>query len=432
MRVSVIGLGFVGSSIASVWLRAGATVFGYDTSQARLKAIGEGKVSEEAGVAEAFKVGLASGKLKIALEEQELKESEIKIVCVPVYLNHGKADLSFLESACSTVARTLKKGDAVIIQPSVPPGTTRKIARPILESKSGLEAGRDFALIYSPERILVGRAIEDIETRYPAVISGISDSSLEKAAEIFGKISKKGVVKMPSIETAEMEKLAEGVYRDVNIAVANELAIVCDELGIDFFAVREAANSQPFCHIHSPGFGVGGACIPVYPVFVSSVVSETATKIIDDARGLNDSMAKLLTSALKTKFGATKDTKVGILGLAFRGDIADARLSVTYRLVDELKSIGVENILVHDPMVQSDPTLGNMLIRDLNKVLEWSDIVLLATDHSAYKEIAWDSLKRTLPLTVIDGKGILRGISSPKIKLYGLGYGERSPGIREK
>jgi len=431
MRVGVIGLGFVGSSVASVWLRAGASVTGFDISEPRLNSIKQGNASEEAAVVEAFRSGLASGKLKLTSSEADLKDSEVKIICVPVYLRKGRADLSYLQEASGSVARSLKRGDAVIIHPSVPPGTTRKIVRPILES-SGLEVGKDFALIYSPERIFVGHAVDDIENRYPTVVSGIDQRSLERGAEIFGKISKKGVVKMPSVEAAEMEKLVEGVYRDTNIALANELAMVCDELGVDFYAVREAANSQPYCHVHLPGFGVGGACIPVYPVFVSSSVSESATKLINLSRELNDSMAKYLASALKRKFGVDSGTKVGILGLAFRGDIADPRLSVTYKLVQELKGIGVESIIVHDPMIKSDPALGSMLTQNLEHVLERSDVCLLATDHTAYRKINWDAINRSTPLILIDGKGMLRGLSSPKVRLYGLGYGERSPGMREK
>lgn len=430
MRVGIIGLGHVGSSIASVWLRAGSSVVGYDVSETRLASIRAGRFSEEAGVGEAFKKGLASGSLKVTSIDSDLKETEVKIICVPVYLQKGKADLAYLEGASQSAAESLKKGDAVIIQPSVPPGTTRKFVKPILES-SGLEAGKDFDLIYSPERILIGRAIEDIENRYPAVVSGINETSLQRAVEIFSQIAKKGIWKMPSIEAAEMEKLAEGVYRDVNIAVANELALVCDELGVDYYAVREAANSQPFCHLHMPGFGVGGACIPVYPVFVSSAVKETATKLIDDSRFLNDSMARYLVSALITKFGATEKTKVGILGLAFRGGIADSRLSVTYKIVEELKDSGIQDFLVHDPLIKSDSVIGAKLTQDLDKVLEWADICILATDHSLYKEIKWDKLDRSTPLIVIDGKGILRGASSPKLRLYGVGYGERSPGMRE-
>ena len=352
---------------------------------------------------------------------------------MPVYLGKDKrADLSSLKSATATVGSTLKRGDAVIICPSVPPGTTRKVVVPILEKQSGLAAGKDFDLIYSPERILVGRAVEDIEKHYPAVISGIDEKSLNRAESIFRIVAQKGVLKMPNIESAEFEKLAEGVYRDVNISLANELAMVCDELGVDFWAVREAANSQPFSQIHVPGLGVGGACIPVYPWFVVQSVENTDTRLIEDGREINDSMVDYLVESLKKNFHLNAKSKIAILGLAFRGGVADSRLSVTYRLVESLRKSGFDQLKIHDPLISKDSKVGDILTSNLDEALSLADVAVIATDHKMYKDYDWKSYKRESKLKIIDAKGILRDKPlSSSVEVYGLGYGLNNPKMVE-
>jgi len=433
--ISVFGLGFVGSSIAAAWLRAGAIVEGFDVSVERIQDLKNPRtLGFEEAVEEAFDKGLRTGKLRLYSTDFASKtRSNVKFVCVPVYLGKDKrADLSFLKSAAAIVGSTLKEGDAVVICPSVPPGTTRKVVVPILDKQSGLIAGKDFDVIYSPERILVGRAVEDIERRYPTVISGIDERSLNRAESIFRLVAQKGVLKMPNIETAEFEKLAEGVYRDVNIALANELAMVCDELGVDFWAVREAANSQPFSQIHVPGLGVGGACIPVYPWFVIESVESTTTRIIEDGRAINDSMVDYLVESLRKNFHLNTKSKVTILGLAFRGGVADSRLSVTYRLVDRLRKSGFDQLRIHDPLISNDAKVGDILTSDFHEALSFADLVVIATDHKMYKDYDWESLKRDSKLKIIDTKGILRDKSvSPSIEVYGLGYGSNNPKLIE-
>jgi len=431
LRIAVFGLGFVGTSIVAAWLRAGATVEGYDISAERVSALKNARSIEfEQAVEQAFERGLNSGRLSLFTVDEARSNADVKFVCVPVYLSSKEktADLSALKSAAVAVGSSVKKRDAVVICPSVPPGTTRKIVGPLLEKHSGLKAGSDFDLIYSPERILVGRAVEDIERRYPAIIAGINEKSLGRAESLFLSVAQKGVIKMPNLETAEFEKLAEGVYRDVNIALANELAMACDELGVNFWSVREAANSQPFCHIHVPGLGVGGACIPVYPWFVAKSVNKSATRIIEDSREINDSMAEYLVKSLEDNFKASHDAKIAILGLSFRSGIADARMSISYRLVDELRKAGFKMITVHDPLIRKDAKVGDLLTDDLKKVLSDSDYAIIATDHKIYADYPWNSINRSVPskLKLIDTKGQLVGRNFTDVYVYGLGYGDDS------
>src|SRR5215207_8554189 len=294
-RVAVYGLGHVGSPLASSWLRAGAHVIGVDNSPEVLENARKGRTHiYEPGVNEAFSKGLKEERFLIYGDPLKAsQDSHIKLICVPVLLiDSFSAGLSAVKQVATAIGQGLKKGDVVSLNPSVPPGTSEDIVIPLLAKESGLKVEQDFYMVYNPERIYEGRAIEDIEVRYPAIVAGAGAQSLEIGAKLYSLVAKKGVIKMGNIRTAETEKLLEGVYRDVNIALANEMAKFCEKAGVDFWEAREAANSQPFCHIHKPGVGVGGACIPVYPQFILHAASASGVecKIISLGRNVNDSM----------------------------------------------------------------------------------------------------------------------------------------------
>jgi len=437
LMLAIYGLGYVGTSIAAAWLRAGAVVEGFDLSAERIANLNNPKsIDFEQAVEEAFDSGLMSGRLRLhSLGEGVIPQANVKFVCVSVYLSkeEKRADLTSLKGAADSVGATLKEGDAVVICPSVPPGTTRNVVIPLLEKSSGLSSEKDFDVIYSPERILVGRAVEDIEKRYPTIISGVNEKSLNRAESLFLRVAQKGVVRMPNLETAEFEKLAEGVFRDINIALANELAMACDELGVNYWAVREAANSQPYCNLHVPGLGVGGACIPVYPWFATQSLKKSGSKIIEVSREINESMVQYLVSSLETNFKVSPKSKLAILGLAFRGGVADSRMSVTYRLVELLRERGIDQIQVHDPLILTDSTLGKTLTNDLGKVLTTADIAIIATDHKNYAQYPWDAVSRKgSKLKVIDCKGLLLGKKYSNVEIFGLGYGrDNNPRIYE-
>jgi nucleotide sugar dehydrogenase len=415
VKIAVYGLGHVGAPIASVWLRFGAYVIGVDKSPAVLENARKGKTHvPEPGVNEAFSKGIRQKRF-LVYDDPVLasQNSQIKMICVPV-LPAGQslsADLGAVKQVASSVAKGLKKGDLVVLNPSVPPGTSEDVIVPILEKESGgLKAESDFFMVYSPERIYEGRAIEDIEERYPAIVSGAGPESLKTGSKLFSLVFKRGVVTMSNMRTAEAEKLLEGVYRDVNIALANEMARFCEKVGVDFWEAREGANSQPFCHIHKPGVGVGGACIPVYPQFIlhSAEIANAECNITRLGRNINDSMpAYCVSQALGLLDGlGTSQLKVAVLGLAFRGGVSDTRLSPTYRVIDELKKAGVAEIRVHDPMVKSDSNLPAdvTLTQDLQAALDSSDLVMLVTDHKEYQRL---SRRETGDAAVYDGRGML-------------------------
>jgi nucleotide sugar dehydrogenase len=414
LKVTVYGLGHVGSPIAAVWLRAGASVIGVDKSEIVLQNARKGKTHiPEPGVSEAFKMGLEKKKFFVYDDLMKAsKDSFVKMICVPVLAPDGTADLSAVESVATEIGKGLKKNDVVTLNPSVPPGTTEDIVIPILQKQSNLRVEDDFYIIYNPERIYEGRAIQDIEERYPGIISGYGKKSLEIGTKIFSIIYQKGIIPMSSIKSAETEKLFEGVYRDVNIALSNELAIFSERLGINFWEVREAANSQPFCNIHRPGIGVGGACIPVYPQFIlkTAKVLHIDCNLTKYSRLLNNSMPKYcVTQALKLINPKNiKKSTITLLGLAFRGGVSDTRLSPTYEVIKELQDLKVKEIRIHDPLVKKDPfitTYDNIfLFSELSDAIKGADLVMVIADHEEYKKLNFEILKN-IPL--YDGRGII-------------------------
>jgi nucleotide sugar dehydrogenase len=412
-KIAVYGLGHVGSPLASAWLRTGAHVIGVDKSQEVLENARKGRTHiHEPGVSEAFSKALKEKRFFVYSNPiKASQDSHFKLICVPVLLTDSfSADLAAVKEVATTIGRGLKRGDIVSLNPSVPPGTSEDIVLRILEEESGLKVEHDFYMVYNPERIYEGRAIEDLEERYPAIVAGAGAKSLEIGAKLYCLIAKKGIIKMDNIRTAETEKLLEGVFRDVNIALANEMAKFCESVGVDFWEAREAANSQPFSHIHKPGAGVGGACIPVYPQFILHAARKKGVEcnLTSLGRNINDSMpAYCVRQAMKLldRNDVSKCT-VALLGLAFRGGVSDTRLSPTYKVIEELKKLRIKRIRVHDPFVTSDPTLPQdiTLTPNLSEAVKDADLVMLISDHPEYRNLKREELDS---IAVYDGRGIL-------------------------
>lgn len=416
--LAVYGLGNVGGPLAAAWIRSGATIIGVDISQKLLSEIKSGTShKKEPFISEIFTKALKDEHFSITSNGIEAsKKSDIKIVAVPVGLKGRKIDLKALISVSKDIGQGLKKGDAVLISPSLPPGTMENIVLPIIEKHSNLKGEQDFYFIYNPERIFEGRALQDIEKNYPAIVAGLGKKSLAFAEHLLKIISKKGVLSLSSLANAEAEKLFEGVYRDVNIALANELADFCEKLGINYWEARKGANSQPFCHLHYPGTGVGGLCIPVYPMFIIEAAKKMHKhlRMVEFARKTNDLMpAKCVNDALvlfhKNKINP-KGKKIAVLGLGFRGEVTDSRLSPTYSVVREFLKNGCK-VVVHDPYIIKDNLLPSsvLLTKDLTKAIEKADLIFISSDHKLYSELNSKSFtKSNIPLLIFDGRYILK------------------------
>lgn len=435
LKLAVYGLGRVGLPLAVAWLRAGYEVIGADVDDKKVETIKRGisPILDEPGVKEAIEKHVVEGSFKVTTNLVEAsKKSDVKFITVPTTQKTRKFDDYALKVALEAIGKGLKKGNGVAIECSVPPATTVRFAQPILERESGLEAEKEFALAFSPERIFEGRALEDIEIRYPKIVGGIGPYSTELFSELYRRIAKKGVIKMSGATEAEISKLFEGVFRDVNIALANELSKLCKEMNIDYFEIADASNTQPFCHLHKPGVGVGGACIPYYPYFLLEKASEHGIQlpIVKLARQLNEEMPKYTVEtskkALEILGKNLRDVKISILGLSYRADISDSRNSPTYELIDTLKEYHPK-IIVHDPYINEDKRLHEMgvkLVDSLEVACQEASLIIIASGHSVYKKIDLEGLAKilNLPAVIVDGCNVIDSNKLPKgIYLTGLG-----------
>jgi hypothetical protein len=435
LKIAVFGLGRVGLPLAAAWLRAGQIVIGADVDGEKVDMMKRGvsPMVDEPGIPEAVKAFTKSGRFRATTDLiGASRESDVKLVAVPTTRSERGFVSDYLESALRSIGKGMKNGDAVSIESTVPPTTTEKWARGILEGESSLRAEKEFALAFSPERIYEGRVLEDLEERYPKVVGGVGPRSTDLFATLYSRVAKRGVIRVSSATAAELSKLFEGVYRDVNIALANELAKLCETLNVDFPEIREASNSQPFSHLHRPGVGVGGACIPHYPYFVTEKSEEygLTMPMVALARSTNESMPQYTVDKAQRALNALgkgfAGIKIAILGLAFRGDVADARNSPTHDLIEILSGRG-SSIIVHDPLIERDAELerrGMKIVKRLEEAFDGASLVIVATDHGAYRKIDLERLKKKmdLPAAIVDGANVIPKGKVPRgIYLTGIG-----------
>jgi len=374
VRIAVIGLGWMGLPTACILADRGARVTGVDSDEGIVEAVSNGEPPiQEPGLKQLLERLVKGGRLKATTDiAGAAAESDAFIIVVPTAVGRdGGADYRAIEKASKGIAEGMRPGSLVILESTCGPGVTERVVGGTIEKASGLRAGRDYGLAHSPIRAMAGRALQDLQT-YPRVVGGIDARSLEAAAAIKEVMTKGGVVKVRDLRTAEATKLFEAVYRDVNIALANELAILSEKLGIDYIEAMRAANTQPYSHLHVPGAGVGGHCLPIYPYLLASSASEhgVSLKLVMESRHLNEDMprhvARLCADALRASGRSLRRARVCILGVAFRANVKEARLSPSLELARILSRRGAI-LKAYDPFfsraelskigLSSEPTL---------------------------------------------------------------------------
>lgn len=355
LRVAVYGLGKMGLPLAAAIGIRGAHVIGADIEPTVVKAVSRGEchIRGEADVPAALRDIHAAGRLEATTDlVAAARGASVHIVIVPTLLREPEktADMSIVEDVCRAIGAGLKHGDIVLQESTTPPGTTLGLIRETLERASGLVAGRDFGLAFCPERTLSGRALHDILRGHVKVVGGIDEASTTAAGAFYEVLNEKGVMRVSSPTVAEAVKVFEGVYRDVNIALANELYRACEEWGIDWQETFATANSQPYCHIHRPGLGVGGHCIPVYPWFVMRA-TQADLPLTRLARDVNDNMVGYWVGRAEERAGGSlRGKNVLVVGVTYRPGVAETRYSPALRLIDALKARGA-NVRAEDPLV---------------------------------------------------------------------------------
>ncbi|WP_373076927.1 nucleotide sugar dehydrogenase [Fusobacterium mortiferum] len=382
LTITILGMGYIGLPTAIAFAKAGFTVKGFDVNKKVIETLKAGHIHiVEPSLQEAFEEALKSGRL---IPTDKLEKSDVFIISVPTPFkkNHEEkiADLSYVESASKEVATVLEENNLVILESTVPPMTT-KLMTDILERESGILRDK-FMSVHCPERVLPGRILYELEHN-DRIIGAERRESGEYTKVIYDAMVKEGTCYITDDITAEMCKLVENTFRDVNIAFANELSVICDKLGIDVFELIRLANKHPRVNILTPGAGVGGHCLAVDPWFIVEKFPKEAN-VIREARLINDFKPRFIVNKIDEILKGNKKLTVGVLGLAYKPDIDDLRESPAMEIAEILRDKGYK-VVACEPNVDSKEVNGFELY-SFDKIMEKADYLVLAQGHKGFKE----------------------------------------------
>lgn len=410
-RVAVIGLGYVGLPTAVSLAINGVEVLGVDTSREKVRAINSGRFrSDEPSLDEALDTALTDGRFRATTD---IEPCDDYIIAVPTPLaNDHRLDDSYIRAAVASIAQVAKAGDLIILESTSPPGTTRKIAERMRELRPDLcgraDSYSDWKILFAhcPERVLPGNALEEIREN-DRIIGGVNTLATDRAHQLYKSFCV-GRIETTDDLTAELTKLVENTFRDVNIAFANELSMVCDRLGADVWEVISLANNHPRVNILQPGPGVGGHCIAVDPWFL--VASDPNTPLVQTARKVNDFKPLWVSEKIEHVAARIPESPIALLGLAFKADIDDLRespaIEVVKRLADKLPD---RQFLIVEPHIEHLPeslaALKNLTLSDLESALETAPIVGLLVDHQEFRRVDSRLLSGK---RVVDTRGVWR------------------------
>ena len=396
MKIAVVALGKIGLPLAVQFANKGHQVIGCDVNQKTVDLINTGTepFPGEAHLQEQLSKVVKSGNLIATTDTQDaVSKSEAVVVVVPLFVDEqGIPDFGWMDAATEKIGAGLKPGTLVSYETTLPVGTTRNRFAKALEKTSGLTAGKDFTLVFSPERVLTGRVFADLR-KYPKLVGGIDAASTAAGVKFYEAVldfddrpdlqQKNGVWDLGSCEASEMAKLAETTYRDVNIALANQFAVFAEGANIDIAKVIAASNSQPYSHIHQPGIAVGGHCIPIYPRFY--LWNDPKATVVAAARAANAAMPEHAVDLLAQELGNLTGKKVAVLGISYRGGVKESAFSGVFPTVAALTKKGAK-VVVHDPMYTDDE------IKSLGftpyKIGDAVEGMILQADHAEYKKLS--------------------------------------------
>ncbi|MFB6729548.1 UDP-N-acetyl-D-mannosamine dehydrogenase [Bacillus mobilis] len=410
-KICVMGLGYIGLPTASLLATKGFQVQGVDVNENAVKMINSGKVHiYEPDLDILVKAAVQSGKLKASLQPEE---ADIFILAVPTPFKDGhKPDLAYVEAAAKTIAPVIKNGNIIILESTSPIGTTEKVAEWILEERSDLTTSEEMHngkgriyVAHCPERVLPGHILKEL-VENDRIIGGLDKESTKRTVEFYKQFVK-GQILDTNARTAEMAKLTENSFRDVNIAFANELSLICDKLNINVWELIRLANRHPRVNILQPGPGVGGHCIAVDPWFIVDAAPDEA-KLINTARNVNDYKPTYIVEKVKEKANRFKKPIIACLGLAFKANIDDLRESPAIQIVKDLINMKIGDLLVVEPHITCLPqglSANNVVLTNANEAIRRADIVVILVDHDVFKSIDINEFKESI---VIDTRGIIK------------------------
>lgn len=431
MKIAVIALGKIGLPLAVQFASKGHEVVGVDVSQQTVDLINAGvePFPGEAHLQEMLSELVPAGKLRATTDYADaVPGADAVVLVVPLFVNEETAepDFAWMDGATRSLGAVLTPGTLVSYETTLPVGTTRTRWKPMLEETSGLTEGVDFDLVFSPERVLTGRVFADLR-KYPKLVGGLSERGAAKAVAFYRAVldfderpeleRANGVWDLGSAEAAELAKLAETTYRDVNIGLANQFARYAAEAGIDVYQVIEASNSQPYSHIHQPGIAVGGHCIPVYPRLY--LWTDPAATVVSAARAANAGMPDYTIGLLEGAYGDLTDARVVVLGAAYRGGVKETAFSGVFGAVEALRRRGAMP-LVHDPLY-TDEELVNLGFTPYH-LGEPIDAAVVQADHTDYRSLTVDALPGIKAF--IDGRRVSSAAQWPGVAYRVIGRAE--------
>lgn len=427
MNIAVVALGKIGLPLAVQFAKSGHDVVGVDINKELVDTINEGHepFPGERHLDEYLKQLVPAGKLRATTEYSEaIPQADAVVVVVPLFVNDEtwEPDFNWMDQATQSLAEYLTPNTLISYETTLPVGTTRNRWKPMIEEISGLEEGKDFALVFSPERVLTGRVFEDLR-RYPKLVGGLNDEGTRRGINFYEEVLQfderpdlpraNGVWDMGTAEAAEMAKLAETTYRDVNIGLANQFAVYADTAEIDVYKVIDACNSQPFSHIHRPGIAVGGHCIPVYPRLYLSTDKDAT--VVREARKFNSTMPEYCVSQLANLLGDLSGLRVAVLGASYRGGVKETAFSGVFATVEALRERKTK-VLVHDPMYSATELAD--FGWDSYELGAPVDAVIVQADHGEYKDISPEDFPGVR--AIFDGRRITdarKWIGTPRLTI---------------
>ena len=427
-RVAVVGAGKMGLPLAAQFALHGWHVTAVDVQEAVVAAINEGRshVAEEPGLAEAVQEAHAAGRLRATTDgATAARDSDVVVLIVPVMLDdEQQPDYRYMDSAVAAIAPGVHAGCLVIFETTLPVGDTRDRFTPRLEAASGLVADDDFFVAFSPERLYSGAVFRNLAA-YPKLVGGIGPASTDRAAAFYASVLDADVVPLSTAEAAEFSKLADTTYRDVNIALANEFARYADRVGVDIQEVIRAANTQPYSHIHQPGLGVGGHCIPVYPHFLLSRAPEM--ELVGLSRRVNDGQVGVAIRTIQKELGGLEGVPVLVLGLTYREGVHELAYSRALPLIERLAFHGAV-VTAYDPLLTPEE-----IQRSSAAPWRWGEqsdamAIVTQTGDPLFRDLDW----RWFPnlALLFDGRNSLRDKLLPHgVAYHGVGVQATRPRV---
>ena len=412
MKLTTIGLGYIGLPTSIMFAKHGVDVLGVDIKQEAVDMLNGGQIHiEEPGLQEALEEVLETGKFRASTTAEE---ADAYIIAVPTPNKNDEyksADISIVMAGVESIVPILKKGDTVIVESTIAPRTMDDHVAPYLEEQ-GFKIGEDIFLVHCPERVLPGQIMHELIYNN-RIVGGMTPACVEAGKKVYGTFVQGEMIET-NAKTAEMSKLMENTYRDVNIALANELAMICNRLDINVHEVIEMANKHPRVNLHTPGPGVGGHCLAVDPYFIIAEAPEESP-LIQLSRSINVSMPEYVVSITKKILSKLNGNKVTVFGLTYKGDVDDIRESPAFDIYELLRKEEVLEVNTYDPHVKMD-----FVEKDMKSAVTDSSLVLVLSDHSEFKILTDNDFETMKDKVIFDTKNVVPNNFS-EVQYYNYG-----------